>query len=165
MGRADFYHLQRSRLEDALPRLLDRALKVEQRILVLAGSPARVEELNVHLWSDRALWLPHGSAPDGHAGDQPIWLTADPADNPNDARFLFLCDGMDSPLAESMARTFDLFNGHDPQAVESARRRWKARQGGGHDLYYWQQDGSGRWIEKAHRAAAPVAQSTDVSND
>ncbi len=153
MPRADFYHLLRSRLEDALPRLLERALGAEKPILLVAGSTDRVEDLNVHLWADRNRWLPHGAARDGHAADQPVWLTADPTDNPNGAAFLFLVDGADSPLAPSMERTFDLFNGHDPAAVEAARRRWKARLDAGFELHYWQQDGDGRWIEKASRAA------------
>lgn len=153
MPRADFYHLLKFRLEDALPRLLERALRTEKRILVVAGSAERVEDLNVHLWADRDRWLPHGSARDGHAADQPVWLTDDPADNPNGAAFLFLCDGAESPLSASMERTFDLFNGHDPAAVEAARRRWKACLDGGFDLHYWQQDPDGRWVEKASRPA------------
>lgn len=153
MPRADFYHLLRFRLEDALPRLLERAVQTEKRIVVVAGSAERVEDLNVHLWSDRNRFLPHGSARDGHAADQPIWLTDDPADNPNDASFLFLCDGMDSALAASMERVFDLFNGHDPAAVEAARGRWKARMAEGCDLHYWQQTEDGRWVEKASRSA------------
>jgi DNA polymerase-3 subunit chi len=154
MARADFYHLLRSRLEDALPRLLERALAAERRVLVVAGSAERVEDLTLHLWSDRNRWLPHGSARDGHAADQPVWLTDDPSDNANGATFLFLCDGMDSPLAGAMERTFDLFNGHDPAAVEAARRRWTARLGDGLDLHYWQQGDDGRWVEKARRVAA-----------
>lgn len=151
MPRADFYHLLRFRLEDALPRLLERAVQTGTRILVVAGSAERVEDLNIHLWSDRNRFLPHGSARDGHAADQPIWLTDDPGDNPNGARFLFLCDGMESPLAASMERVFDLFNGNDPAAVEAARGRWKARMAEGHALHYWQQSDDGRWVEKASR--------------
>ena len=37
----------------------------------------------------RHSWLPHGTAQDGSAEEQPIWLT-DSDENPNGAAFLFL---------------------------------------------------------------------------
>jgi DNA polymerase-3 subunit chi len=151
MPRSDFYHLLRFRLEDALPKLLDRVLRAGQRAMVLAPSAERVEDLTVSLWEHGSLWLPHGSVKDGFAADQPIWLTCDANDCPNQAQVLLLCDGMDSPLSATLGRTLDLFNGHDPQAVQAARERWKARLDQGYELYYWQQDEAGRWSEKARR--------------
>jgi DNA polymerase-3 subunit chi len=153
MPRSDFYHLLRFRLEDALPRLLDRVLRANQRAVVLASSPERVEDLTVSLWDHRDLWLPHGSVKDGFAADQPVWLTCEAEDCPNGAQVLVLCDGMDSPLSATLGRTLDLFNGHDPQAVQAARGRWKTRLNSGHELYYWQQDEGGRWAEKARRVS------------
>lgn len=151
MPRSDFYHLLRFRLEEALPRLLERVLASGQRAVVVAGSAERVEDLTLMLWDQRDLWIPHGSARDGYAGDQPVWLTDDPQDCPNGAQVLVLCDGMDSPRAAKMNRTLDLFNGHDDAAVEAARERWKARQTAGFSLYYWRQDEVGRWTEQARR--------------
>ncbi|KJS45902.1 MAG: hypothetical protein VR70_00045 [Rhodospirillaceae bacterium BRH_c57] len=153
MARVDFYHLQKSSLEDALPQLLTKALKAGARVVVVAASEDRVEDLNVLLWSGGDGWLPHGSALDGHAADQPVWLTANPADNPNDATILALTEGMDSPLVATIPRTLDLFNGHDPVAVEAARARWKTRREAGHTLHYWQQTNEGRWVEKARQAS------------
>lgn len=151
MPRSDFYHLLRFRLEEALPRLLERVLSSGQRAVVVAGSAERVEDLTLMLWDQRDLWIPHGSARDGYAGDQPVWLTDDPQDCPNGAQVLVLCDGMDSPRAAEMARTLDLFNGHDDAAVKAARERWKARLAAGFSLYYWRQDEVGRWTEQARR--------------
>lgn len=151
MPRVDFYHLQKFRLEDALPRLLERVLKAEKRAVVVAASQDRVEDLNVQLWSDRNGWLPHGSARDGHSADQPIWMTDDPEDNPNGAEVLVLCDGMDSPQVDFVERTLDLFDGRDDAAVQAARERWKARREAGHELHYWQQTDDGRWVEKARQ--------------
>lgn len=148
MPRIDFYHLHLFRLEQALPRLLDRVLKSGQRAMVLAGSEDRVEDLALMLWEDRASWLPHGTKRDGRAAEQPVWLTDDPLDNANAATVLVLCDGMDSPLTDSLPRTLDLFNGRDEPAVEAARGRWRRHDGLGHSLCYWQQEDSGRWIEK-----------------
>lgn len=157
MARIDFYHLQKFRLEDALPKLLDRVLKSGQRAVVVAGSDDRAEDLALLLWEDRDSWLPHGTRRDGHPDEQPVWLTDDPLDNANGATILVLCDGMDSPLAETLGRTLNLFNGLDESAVQDARDRWKRWGESGHELHYWQQDDSGRWSEKASRNVSQEA--------
>ncbi|HTO82001.1 MAG TPA: DNA polymerase III subunit chi, partial [Methylomirabilota bacterium] len=93
MTEVRFYHLQRTTLEAALPPMLEKTLERGQRAVVVAGSPERVEHLTGHLWtySERG-FLPHGSARDGHADRQPVWLTAED-ENPNGAQVLFLADG------------------------------------------------------------------------
>ncbi len=144
-----FYHLTRTPLERALPKLLERVLAQDGRAVVIAGSEDRVEALNAALWTydDRA-WLPHGSAADGHAERQPIWLTtAD--ENPNGATFLFLTDGAKSALMSGFSRAFDLFDGRDEAAVAAARDRWRACKEAGYALTYWQQTDSGGWERKA----------------
>jgi DNA polymerase III subunit chi len=143
-----FYHLQRSPLEQALPKLLERTLEAGKRAIIKAGSPERVEALNSVLWTyDPASWLPHGAAKDGHGPDQPVWLT-DGNDNPNGATFLFLTDGADSDHLANYERCFDLFDGNNDEAVTAARTRWTARKEAGHTLRYWQQTERGGWEEK-----------------
>lgn len=151
MARCDFYHLIQTPLEDALAQLLRKVLQAEQRAVVLAPSDDQAEALTEALWrvGGRDDWLPHGNHKDGFAADQPIWLTASPEDCPNGASMLFLTGGSDSPLVESMARVFDLFDGHDENAVQSARLRYRARLNAGHSLHYWQKSADGRWVEKA----------------
>lgn len=149
MARIDFYHLQQLTLETALPRLIDKVLQAGMRAVVITTTPQRVEELAELLWADRDAWRPNGTQLDGHAEDQPVWLTADPAENPNEASVVILTDGLDSPLVETTARTLDIFNGNDDVATQAARDRWKARREAGHTLYYMQQDEGGRWTEKA----------------
>ena len=59
----NFYHLTRSSLEDALPRLLTKTLQAGERAVVMLGSPERVDALNTHLWTyDPNGFLPHGAA-------------------------------------------------------------------------------------------------------
>lgn len=143
-----FYHLQRSPLEAALPRLLERTLKENRRAVVIAGSPERVEALAAQLWTyDPASWLPHGTKADGRASEQPIWIT-DREENPNGAAFLFLTDGADAGFVQTFERCFDLFDGNDEDAVAAARRRWAARSSEGHTLTYWQQRDDGGWERK-----------------
>ena len=88
----NFYHLTKSSLEDALPRLLVKTLQAGERAVVMLGSPERVDALNTHLWTfDPNGFLPHGSARDGEAERQPVWLTH-LDENPNGAAFLFVAD-------------------------------------------------------------------------
>jgi DNA polymerase-3 subunit chi len=145
----NFYHLTRSTLEQALPRLLEKALQSGARAVVMAGSAERVEALNGHLWTyDPDAFLPHGSARDGNAALQPVWLTvAD--ENPNDASLLFLTDGAVSQRVGDFARCFELFDGRDEAAVGAARERWKQFKAEGHVIAYWQQNDRGGWEKKA----------------
>ncbi len=149
MTEVSFYHLTRSTLEQTLPRLLEKALQGGARCLVMAGSPERVEALNAHLWTyDPGSFLPHGSARDGNAKEQPIWLT-DSDDNVNSATMLFLTDGATSSKIGDYQRCFELFDGRDEAAVGLARERWKAYRTAGHGVSYWQQNERGGWEKKA----------------
>jgi DNA polymerase-3 subunit chi len=147
--RVDFYHLQTSPLERALPALLERVLAAGQRAVVLAASEERVEALANQLWTyNPNSWLPHGTAKDGFAATQPIWLT-DKEENPNGARVLVLTDGMAAGFMHGFERCLDLFDGNAEEAVAQARRRWAEAKAAGHELHYWQQTQAGGWTEKA----------------
>lgn len=148
MTEVRFYHLQTQTLEQALPKLLVKAFSTGQKILVKALDTQAVEALNTHLWTFHPnYFLPHGSQKDGHAAQQPIWLTAED-DNPNGAALLFLTDGVSSTLIDQMTLCCDVFNGADPQAVQAARQRWKTYKEAAYDLTYWQQAEDGSWTQK-----------------
>ncbi|MEW5726814.1 MAG: DNA polymerase III subunit chi [Pseudomonadota bacterium] len=149
MTQIGFYHLLKMPLDQALPRLLDKAMAAGHKVVVMAGSRERVEHLNDRLWTFEAdSWLPHGSAADGEADLQPIWLT-DADENPNGAGVLVLCDGVVSDKVADYARVLDLFDGNDDAAVAAARERWKTWKAAGHQLVYYQQTERGGWEEKA----------------
>jgi DNA polymerase-3 subunit chi len=148
MTEVNFYHLQRSSLEQTLPDLLERSLARGWRAVVLSTVEERSEQLAQHLWTWRPdSFLPHGTAKDGHAADQPIWLTAND-ERPNDAQVLFLIDGATSARMDEYTRVCDIFDGIDPDAVAAARQRWKTAKEAGLDLTYWQQTDKG-WEKKA----------------
>jgi len=152
-----FYHLTRTGADKALPQLLGRTLAAGQRALVLCGGPERVAALDTALWlCPEPDWLPHGTAEQGNADLQPIWLAAvDPgaAGAPNGARFLFLLDGAACRHLDRYDRVFDLFDGADEAAVQAARQRWASARAAGHALAYWQQTARG-WERKAQVAAS-----------
>ncbi len=148
MTEIGFYHLTRSPLERALPRLLEKAHASGARIVVMAGSEERVDALDQVLWTyDPASFLPHGAARDGEAPEQPIWLTADD-ENPNEAAILVLTDGATSDKVADYARCLEMFDGNDEDAVTAARSRWRDYDAAGHALTYWQQTERGGWEKK-----------------
>ena len=151
MTEIGFYHLRTTPLERALPRILERALAEGHRVVVMAGSAERVDHLDALLWTyDDASFLPHGSAREGNAERQPVWLTS-ADENPNGATMLVLVDGARSARLERYARCCDIFDGNDEAAVTAARERWREAKAGGHVLVYWEQTG-GKW-EKRGAAA------------
>ena len=148
MTDVGFYHLTRTALEEALPRLLGRTLDAGQRALVLCPNDGRVATLDKALWQAKQPdWLPHGTQADGDADLQPIWLSAETS-APNGAKYLFLVDSAETDDLGRFDRVFDLFDGKDDDAVAAARRRWTAAKAAGHALTYWQQEARG-WVKKA----------------
>jgi len=145
----NFYHLTKSSLEDALPRLLQKTRHAGERAVVMVGSPERVDALDTHLWTyDPDGFLPHGSARHGEADRQPVWLTH-LEENPNGAAFLFVADRARSERVGDYKRCFELFDGRDETAIADTRERWKAYKAAGHAVVYWQQTASGGWEKKA----------------
>ena len=143
-----FYHLQRQTLEQALPALLEKVLAAGKRAVVILGSEERVEAINLYLWTyDDRGFLPHGSARDGLAAEQPIGLTTHD-ENPNGAEILVLGDGARSGKIGDYARCLELLDGNDATAVAAARLRWKGYEEAGHEVAYWQQDARGKWERK-----------------
>jgi len=144
-----FYHLERQPLERVLPQLLERTLERGWRAVVETDSDDRVEALSTLLWTyNEEGFLPHGTARDGGAEDQPVWITAS-NDNPNKASVRFFVGGVEPSGFEGLERAVLVFDGADPEAVGRARRIWKDARDGGHEVSYWQQDESGRWQNKA----------------
>ena len=143
MTEIRFYHLTRQPLEQALGVILERVLARGDRAVVKFSDPDRLNHIDTVLWTaDPNGFIPHGSKADGHAQDQPIWLTLSD-ENPNQAKILVLIDGVDTHNTESFDVICNIFDGNDPQAVQVARTRWKQNKSAGHDLTYWQQTPSG----------------------
>lgn len=149
MPEVRFYQLGRRPLEEALATMLERTLERGQRAVVLAGSEERVEALAQQLWTyaERS-FLPHGTARDGMAERQPVWLTAQEG-NPNGAEVLFLLDGQQSERLDSFTLVALLFDGGDPERLAAARAQWTAMKAAGHALTYWAEDAQGKWQKRA----------------
>lgn len=148
MTDINFYHLTQSNLETTLPLLLEKSLGAGMRVVVIGDTPDRIESLNNHLWTyDKEKFLPHGTAKDGFAEHQPVWLTTED-ENPNQADLLVLTENTTSQNLASYKKCLNVFDGRDENAVQTARARWKEWKEAGHQLSYFQQE-SGSWKKTA----------------
>ena len=144
-----FYHLERTRVEDVLPQLVQKTLGRGWRAVVQVGDSGLIKSLSDLLWQWRDdEFLAHGSEADGNPQFQPVWLTTS-GENPNDANIRFLVDGAQFDDAAGLDRLIIVFDGNDDDALAAARERWKHVSAQGLTATYWQQDDRGRWIKKA----------------
>jgi DNA polymerase-3 subunit chi len=144
-----FYHLEQQGLEKVLPSLVEKTLERGWRAVVQAGSPERLAAIDLALWTYKEeSFLAHGTAKDGHAAEQPVYLTTGP-ETPNGAGVRFLVDGAEMEAFSGFVRIVCLFDGNDSDAVAKARAQWTAAKGAGCPVTYWQQSATGRWEKKA----------------
>jgi DNA polymerase III subunit chi len=144
-----FYHLEHKPWEQVLPRLLAQALTRGWRSVIQVGDADKVEQVSEVLWaSDADPFLPHGTAADGRAALQPVWITAGD-DNPNASSVRFFIEGAALGELGALERAIILIDGADEGAVERARSDWKRLKDEGHAISYWQQDEKLRWINRS----------------
>jgi len=143
-----FHHLERRRVDQALPEILERAYAEGRRAVVRAGSEEEVAALNDRLWTfDDASFLPHGAAGDGEPAEQPIYLTSR-LENPNGAALLVVVSGAAAPGAgdaDAFEDAILLFDGRDEEALARARADWARLKAEGRDISYWREGEEGGW--------------------
>lgn len=149
MTEVRFYHLQKQTLDQALPLILERVYQTKKNAVVRFSDAKEVTRMDDVLWTyKKHSFLPHGSTKTGHANDQPIWLTHQ-SENPNDASTLILTQNVIEQDLSVYDLCCEMLDGHDNQAVQDARARWKAYQEKGYDITYWFQSETGKWEKKA----------------
>lgn len=145
-----FYHLTSSSFDRAIPPLAQKAREQNYRLHVKLSSKEQQKKLDEWLWSyDQDSFLPHGTANNEHAAQQPILLSTE-MENLNQASIMMVTDGSyvddDTP---SLERVLDLFDGNDETTVQAARDRWRRYKDAGFELTYWQQQPNGSWKKAA----------------
>lgn len=149
-----FYHLERRGLDDVLPGLVEKSLERGWRAIIRTESAERAQAIDNLLWTyNDQTFLPHAQAGDGDSARQPVLITVEEG-NPNDAQILFLVGGASPPewaadTAKSLARIVLMFDGRDPDAVQSARLAWRNAKEAGHDVTYWKETAAGKWEKQA----------------
>lgn len=144
-----FYHLEKQPLEHVLPRIVAKAIERGLAMVIETTSPENITKISDMLWAaEDVAFLPHGFEGDGQGELQPVWLTCS-SDNPNDAKMRVYSHGAIPVDISTLSRAMLMFDGNDPQALESARTEWKRHKADGHSVSYWRQDESGKWQNQA----------------
>ena len=147
--RIDFYHLEKTSLDNALPMLLEKAFESGQRVLIKVDMAERADYLNTLLWTYKPdSFLPHGVEKDGNAENQPIFITHKDKFNPNKAALVVLVDNVPVPMDEGFTRALYFFDGSNPDSLQIARKEWQRVSDAGADRFYWQQNETGKWENK-----------------
>ncbi len=145
--QVDFYHLVASPLQRVLPRIAERVVGGDGRLVIVAGDERQRATLDRLLWT----YTPHSFLPHAQAGgerdaDQPV-LIAGEAVATNGARNVALVDGVWRDEALRFDRAFHFFDG---DSVGAARQAWKAlADREGVERRYWKQDDAGKWTQAA----------------
>ena len=145
--QVDFYHLTRTPLARALPRIAERILANAGRLLVVASEEGMRAQLDQQLWT----YAPDGFLPHGLAGGeddarQPV-LISDGVEAANGAENVALADGIWRDEALGFARAFHFFT---DDRIQEARLAWKSlAEKEGVERRYWKQDEAGRWEQAA----------------
>lgn len=148
MTEIRFYHLQRQSELQVLPVMLQTVLSRGQRAVLKFAGQSALDTANEYLWTyDTGSFLPHGSAKEGQAQQQPIWLTLED-ENPNNADILFLCGGAESAVQDQFSLCCEMLDDAYPEGVAAARGRWKLYQEKGYEVTYWKQTERGGWEKK-----------------
>ena len=146
-----FYQLQTRPLDQVLPNLIERTLQRGWRAVVQPATPERMSALDDLLWTyaDDS-FVPHGSARDGDAELQSVWLTLGD-DNPNQAQVRFLLEGAAAqPFVDgAYQRLILVFDGRDEAFLANAREQWKLLRQIKVDLAYWSETEEGGWRKQA----------------
>ena len=115
--------------------------------------------LDQHLWTfSDAAFLPHGTAADGHAEEQPVFLTDAPI-TPNGANVRVFVDGARPDILDEtgLEMVLVLFSSSDPEGLQSARALWRScKEKGRAAVYFTQGEGRG-WTETARLQTAEPA--------
>jgi len=137
-----------------LPKLLEKSLERDWHVCLQTRTDEKCAALNELLWNvGEDSFLPHGTAADGDAEFQPIYLTTG-SENPNGAQIRFFVE--QAQIAPALATTSApyerivlMFDGNDEAELADARAQWKALKEMGANLAYQQQNDAGGWERKA----------------
>lgn len=145
MTEISFYHLAKTPIEKALPKLLEKIISQGLRVLVLTSTSESVEILATQLWTYHPnSFLPHGTHKDGFTELQPIFISHQ-EENPNFADVLVVLDGRIPSFISKFKRALDLFEGTDEEDLNKAETRWTFYAKENHALAYWTQTADGTW--------------------
>ncbi|ACV74596.1 MAG: DNA polymerase III subunit chi [Zymomonas mobilis] len=143
VARVDFYHLLSAKLENILPRIAEKTLSSDKKLLVIVPDDQQARYWDDYLWRyEDTSFLPHGRVGGGDEAEHPV-LISTAMEAVNQASYIALTDGLWRAEALNFERVFYFF---DEIAVQQARQAWRSLKNIDGECHYWKQDEqTGQW--------------------
>ena len=142
----DFYNLINSDYFRPAMQIAEKVLKNSNKLLIIAPEN-ELPYWSTKLWTDKKdSFIAHGMGEDDVSDFAPIWLSSSVEDNPINAEFIVLTNGLGLESFSSFKRVFYLFDGSSKAALAQARTQWQNWSSNPqHICRYFCQDEKGRW--------------------
>ena len=148
MSEVFFYHLTQTRLEVALPKILERALSVDWSVELRIGTEADINTVSDAIWKGPDdSFLPHCLADNDKSQEHPIVLCTSPLAEFRDCLVVINQAELQKNELENFKRICFLFDSKNELELKNAREVWKSLSDAGLKTSYWAED-NGKWTKK-----------------
>ena len=148
MSEVFFYHLTQTRLEVALPKILERAVSSDWLVELRIGMEADVESISDAIWKgpDES-FLPHCLEDNDKLHDYPIVLSKSPLSEVRDCLIVINQAALKGNEVGKFKRVCLLFDSKSEFELTNAREVWRKLSAARLKTSYWAED-NGKWSKK-----------------
>ena len=145
MSEVFFYHLTHTRLEIALPKILERALSAEWSVELRIGMKLDAETISDAIWKglDES-FLPNCLEDNDNLQDYPIVLSKLRLSEIRDCLVVIDRAELQKNEVKKFKRVCLLFDANNEIELTNARETWKSLSDDGVNTVYWAED-QGKW--------------------
>ena len=148
MSEVFFYHLTQTRLEVALPKILERALSADWSVELRLGMDADVKSISDAIWKGPDdSFLPHCLKDNDKLRDYPIVLSKSPLSELRDCLVIIEQAELQNNEVEKFKRVCLLFDSKNEIELTKARASWKSLSDARVNTVYWAEE-QGTWKKK-----------------
>ena len=148
MSEVFFYHLTKTTLEIALPKILERALSEKWSIEIRTSANTNLDEISNAIWrGPEESFLPHCLEDHEDLQDYPIVLCKSPLKDWRDCLIVVGQADLKENEVKNYKRICLIFDAKIEVELSKARKSWKKLSEEGIKTTYWSED-KGRWVKK-----------------
>ena len=148
MSEVFFYHLTKTTLEIALPKILERALSEKWSIEIRTSANTNLDEISNAIWrGPEESFLPHCLEDHEDLQDYPIVLCKSPLKDWRDCLIIVGQADLKENEVKNYKRICLIFDAKIEVELSKARKSWKKLSEEGINTAYWAED-KGRWVKK-----------------
>ena len=148
MSEVFFYHLTKTTLEIALPKILERALSEKWSIEIRTSANTNLDEISNAIWrGPEESFLPHCLEDHEDLQDYPIVLCKSPLKDWRDCLIVVGQADLKENEVKNYKRVCLIFDAKIEVELSKARKSWKKLSEEGIKTTYWSED-KGRWVKK-----------------